>query len=89
MRWAWEPDATESLSGRNDGAGMGTVGCPGRVDHEVGEAISDVAIEVPTFGFRPQQLLVGQGGNAEVMVDRPASEFQLQRGQLVLVRSGL
>jgi len=61
-----------------------TAGWLGRVDLGIGEAIPDVVIGVPTFGFRPQQLLIDLCGKAEVTIDRPAAEFQFRKGRLVL-----
>ena len=62
---------------------------PGRVDLGVGEAIPDVGIEVPSFGFGPQQLLKRLWGNAEVTINGPASEFQFQNSALVLIGNGM
>ena len=43
------------------------------MDLGIGEAVPDVVIEIATFGFGRQQLLVNLHGNAEVAVDRSAS----------------
>ena len=59
------------------------------MDLGIGEAVPDVVIEIATFGFGRQQLLVNLHGNAEVAVDRSAAEFQLQNGQPAVVGSGL
>lgn len=57
------------------------------VDLGVGKAIANLGVEIGAPGFGQQQLLVSLFGNAEVLIDRPAAEFQLQQGQLVVVGS--
>ena len=53
------------------------------------EAIPNVVIEVGAFGFGRQQFPIGLGGHAEVTIDGPAFEFQVQNGALVAVGSGV
>src|ERR1700683_3981654 len=59
------------------------------IDLDIGEAIPYVLVEVPALGFGAQQFPIDLFGNTEVTVDRPAPEFQFQRGALVLVGSGI
>jgi hypothetical protein len=69
------------------GSANGRWGCS--LDLDTDEAIADAGIEVPAFGFRLQEFLIGPGRNAEVTIDRPSAEFQLQNGQGLLITSGL
>src|SRR5205814_303227 len=59
------------------------------INFGIGEAIPYVLVEVPPLGFCPQQLLIDLGGNTQVTVDRPAPEFQFQKGSLVQVGCGI
>src|SRR6266581_7522512 len=80
----------ESVSSFPDDIGIANLGLgPGRADLGVGEAIPDAGIEVPSFGLGSQQLPKSLLGNAEVTINGPASEFQLQNRALVLVGSSL
>ena len=89
IRQPSEPPLRSHLSVAPRALESRTVGWLRKVDLGIGEAIPDVVIGVPTFGFRPQQLLIDLCGNAEVTIDRPAAEFQFQKGRLAPGRQRL